>query len=133
MISLTVHIADGKTWNGKRFSYNMGAMGRIKAQDEPTFQFKIDYPLSNPKSVSITHDDGSGWTRQQMVNAIRTEYIKVYVEEEAAVGNPGHITGMLNRRTSSGPHGIWGHDIGDLVLEGITRLTDGSWELCVGS
>ena len=133
MISFNVNIVDGKMWNGKRFAYNMGAIGRIKIQLEDTVRFVIDYPLSNPKSIVLTHEDGSGWTKQEFADAVRVEYKTIYEEEAAAVGDPGHLPGMLNRRSSNGPHGIWGHDIDDLVLEGIVRLEDGSWDLSVGS
>lgn len=133
MISFGVDIATGSVLSGIRRVYNMGAMGGLKVQLEPTIKFKIEYPLTNPKSIALTHEDGTGWTKQQFADAVRAEYKKVYEEEEAAAGNPRNIPGMLNRARSAGPHGIWGHDIGDLVLEGIEKLADGSWALCMGS
>ena len=49
------------------------------------------------------------------------------------MGDPGHIQGMLNRESSDGPYGIWGHDIGDLVLGGVTDNGDGTFDLSIDS
>lgn len=72
------------------------------------------------------------WTQQQFIEAVRTAYKRIYQEEEAAVGNPGHASGLLNRAPSNGPYGIRGHDLADLVLEGASKQND-VWELMVGS
>lgn len=93
-VSFNIQIASGKEWTGKRYRYNMGAMGALKMQDGPILKFVIEYPLDKPKSVVLMHENGSGWTRQQFVKAVRVEYKKVYAEEEAAVGNPGHVPGI---------------------------------------
>lgn len=83
-----------------------------------TITIVYDYPLS--VEVKIRHTRIGGWTRRALYNVIREDYTNIYkTEEETAGGDPGHIPGMLNRAQSNGDYGIWGHDIGDLVIEGI--------------
>lgn len=123
-MQFAVHLATGEIYNEKN------APTTKLLEPSPSLRFTINYPLTNPKTISLTHDDGTGWTEQQFVEAVITEYETVYAEEGE---NPGHIPGMLNRAPSKGIHGIWGHDLGDLVLEGATKGADGSWILAVGS
>lgn len=77
---------------------------------------KYDYPLDG--TFKFTHESRSkrGWTRVAVFKAIQSDYRKMYATEE----DPGHLPGMLNRAASEGPYGIWGHDIGDLVIEGVS-------------
>jgi len=97
---------------------------------DATVTFKIDYPLTTPYIHQETHTDGSGWTQAQFIAAVRRAYFLVYAAEG---DDPGHVPGMLNRARSHGPFGIWGHDLGDLYLEGAIKQDDGSWQLEVGS
>lgn len=120
--------------SGPRMRSNIGAMGRIKIQKSPTITFTIDYPLTKPKRVTITHEDGSGWTTGELVDAIRVEYKKIYEEELGVIGkHPGYIGHSMNRKRSNGPYGIWGHDMTDLQLEGITQIGPGVWQLNMAS
>jgi len=76
----------------------------------------IDYPVSNPYKAKIKIGE-KGMTRIKLANEICKHYRKMYaVEDGTAGGDPGHIPGMFNRATSKGKYGIWGHDLGDLVL-----------------
>jgi len=128
-IPFAVHIATGMVYK----------LNKVRATDRnefdtimepsPILKFKIDYPVTNPKEVELTHEDGRGWTRREFVEAVRSAYVEIY----SAEADPGHVPGTLNRGRSEGPYGIWGHDIGDLVLEGAAKLPDGSWDLIVGS
>lgn len=86
----------------------------------PTFAFRIDYPLTCPRLVSLTHEDGTAWSRLQMYRAITEEYQRTYHDDSVDPESPG-------------PYGIWGHLIGDLALDYMARLPDGSWHLGVGS
>lgn len=83
-----------------------------KAQ-EITIQF--DYPLSN--EVDFTFKSKNGFTRKKFYECIVKGYKRIYAAED----DPGHIPGMYNRASSEGPYGIWGHDIGDLVVEGVYK------------
>ena len=81
-----------------------------------TYGLVITYPLSNPfrKIVDV---EAKGMTRRELVNLIVKCYKKIYADEDKAVGRETeNIPGMLNRQTSEGPYGIWGHCLGDLIL-----------------
>jgi hypothetical protein len=123
-----VSIASGEVWSGRNAP--KPDFGTEKMQSAPVLRFVISYPLTRPKHVEYVHEDGSPWSQRQFVEAVVKAYAEVYAEEG---DDPGHLPGMLNRATSTGPYGIWGHDLGDLVLEGATKLDDGSWSLMVGS
>jgi len=81
------------------------------------FYFTYDYPLS--VAASFPHTLTPEMTGEDLLVLARADYERIYQEEDAAVGNPGHIPGMLNRAHSPGPYGIWGHDFSDLYFEGI--------------
>jgi hypothetical protein len=81
------------------------------------YAFSYDYPLS--RIAVFKHTITPDMTGEDLLALARMDYGRIYREEEEAVGNPGHITGMLNRQTSQGPYGIWGHDFSDLFFEGI--------------
>lgn len=91
----------------------------------------FDYPLSQPTTREFFNP--GGFTCYDFFRAVYEGYAKIYAEEEQAVGNPGHIPGMLNRSVSQGPHGIWGHDMEDLFLEGFREATPGCFVLSMGS
>ena len=81
-----------------------------------TITIEYDYPLS--VKVQVKHHKKGGFTRKDIAKAIHKDYHDIYRKEDKAVGKPtGHIPGMLNRDFSDGTYGIWGHDIGDLVVE----------------
>ena len=81
------------------------------------FYFTYTYPLS--VQAGFPHLLTAEMTGEDLLVLARADYERIYREEEEAVGNPGHIPGMLNRARSPGPYGIWGHDFGDLYFEGI--------------
>jgi hypothetical protein len=128
-IDLQIEVSSGKIWNGDNWVTMSDDYGIKILDKEPTITFTIDYPVTNPMVVTLTHEDKSPWTRRQFIEAVIAAYKDIY----AAEVDPGHIPGMLNRKTSTGPFGIWGHDIGDLVLEGAYKNNDGTWGLTVGS
>ena len=76
----------------------------------------ISYPVSTNYKAKLKTGK-KGMTRLQLASQICKHYRKMYAEEDSSAGgDPGHIPGMLNRAQSEGKYGIWGHDIGDLVL-----------------
>ena len=80
----------------------------------------IDYPLSSEHKFDVT--SAGGFTRQQLVEAISKEYHRIYEEEEATAKIktlPLAKRKMYNRNQTDGKYGIWGHDLGDLVLDEI--------------
>lgn len=81
------------------------------------FYFTYTYPLS--KSATFPHTLTPEMTGEDLLVLARADYERIYKEEDDAVGDPGHIPGMLNRQESEGPYGIWGHDFSDLFFETI--------------
>lgn len=130
-----VHIASFNPKEGKMFSYDYyydenddfydeSCGKQVKACDpkevvlkpNTAYELLIDYPVSNPYRKRF-NTGKKGMTRLKLADFICKHYRKMYAEEDkTAGGDPGHIPGMLNRSQSEGKYGIWGHDIGDLVL-----------------
>lgn len=94
------------------------------------YTFVYDYPLNT--QARFTHMLTSSMTGEDLLVLARADYERIYREEEAAAGNPGHIPGMLNRAPLRGPYGIWGHDFSDLYFEGI-EIDGGEITFCMGS
>ena len=99
---------------------------------QPEIEIVFDYPLSQAVTLSFSND-GSPFLRRDFWRAVYEGYTQIYREEDEAVGVTGPIPGMCNRATSDGPHGIWGHDMGDLYLEGVTEVGHNKFELLMGS
>jgi hypothetical protein len=80
----------------------------------------IDYPLTNNYKFELLSK--KGFTREQLIKGISNEYYLLYDEEEksATVKTiPAKNRKIYNRNQTNGKYGIWGHDIGDLVLDEI--------------
>ena len=105
--------------------------GNRQLTDLERIQITFDYPLSQPTTREFFKE--GGFTLYDFYQAVYEGYVKIYAEEDGAVGDPGLIPGMLNRATSNGPHGIWGHGIEDLFLEGFRETSPGKFELGMGS
>jgi hypothetical protein len=131
-----IHIESGKMWDNRgpygKWKHMPSNFGREIMERSVILKFVIDYPLTNPKRV-VMHRAG-GWTVNQFIDTVIKSYKKVYHDENKAIGgDPGHIPGMLNRVRSAGPYGIWGHDLGDLILTGAYKGLNGIWRLDINS
>ena len=84
---------------------------------------EIDYPVSKPAIFKF--DCTSTEVTYGLVLYLYTyAYQLMYKLEDEDVGeSTNNIPGMLNRERSEGRFGIWGHDIGDLVYNGISTLS----------
>jgi hypothetical protein len=77
-------------------------------------------------------DGGVGLCLRDIVRCIVATYRVIYEAEACAVGAEAHAARagprLYNRGATEGPFGIWGHDLGDLVLEGFewAQRQDGS-------
>ncbi|WP_299110995.1 hypothetical protein [uncultured Winogradskyella sp.] len=80
----------------------------------------IDYPLKNPVEIEITASDSKGFSRKDLALQISLSYKMIYkIEEESAEIKTIPIEErktLRNRNETNGTYGIWGHDIGDLVM-----------------
>ncbi|MGK9123898.1 hypothetical protein M1D52_07245 [Olivibacter sp. SA151] len=77
----------------------------------------IDYPLREASEFEIRSEDG--FSREDLIIAISHLYHQIYNDEErtATIKTlPLEQRVIYNRNETNGKYGIWGHDIGDLVL-----------------
>jgi hypothetical protein len=81
----------------------------------------ITYPLTRSTMMTVTSKVGH-FTRQDLVNAFVKAYEDIY-DAEAAVTTD----------RDDKPYGIWGHDLDDLILEGLHRDEQGIWHPEVAS
>jgi hypothetical protein len=90
----------------------------------------IDYPLSSNYKFDLTSKNG--FTRTQLIDEISKHYYQLYEEEEktATIKTvPLKNRRIYNRNQTNGKYGIWGHDIGDLVLDEIDVYKNANGEL----
>ncbi len=93
----------------------------------------FSYPLKGKFRFDL-NKSGGNITRKDFAEFIQSTYRCIYEEERKGIkGSYGNIPGMLNRAPSYGPYGIWGHHIGDLVIEGVKRIGDNLYSLRMGS
>ena len=89
----------------------------------------IDYPLNKPTEIEIKSDGTSGFTRKGLCIKISRAYKRSYEEEEVSAQtktiSESERKTLRNRNETDGKYGIWGHDIGDLVMPAaVIRKTD---------
>ncbi|MBA0883292.1 hypothetical protein [Flavobacterium undicola] len=82
----------------------------------------IDYPLTN--QYEFTLESENGFTRGQLLTEISKHYYLLYEEEEKTATIKTipieKRTTMYNRNETNGKYGIWGHDIADMDISGIS-------------
>jgi len=89
--------------------------------ESPEIEIVFDYPLSHEVTLPFSND-GKPFTRRDFWRAVYEGYTQIYREEDEA-----------ERQDFDGPYGIWGHDIGDLHIEGVTEVESNKFELHMGS
>ena len=81
----------------------------------------VEYPLTNTAYINASSKDG--FTRMELAEHIANGYEKIYLAEDQSsaikVIPREEREGLINRNTTDGVYGIWGHDITDLVLSGV--------------
>jgi len=95
-------------------------------------EITFDYPLGH--EVTLKFRNQGGFNRRDFLRAVAQGYRQIYREEDEAVGDPGQVSDTcINRGFSKGPHGIWGHYMGDLFFEGYAQPKPGKFTLSIGS
>lgn len=80
------------------------------------------YPFNGSYSHKHITTNPEGFTRREISEQIMQRYKQMYEEEDQDMGGPtGNIPGLMNRDTSTGRYGIWGHGIGDLCLHSLEQ------------
>jgi len=79
----------------------------------------INYPLNKP--LTRKYESEKGFTMIEIINNIIETYREIYrIENETCTNKVVPIkerVGLMNRNTTNGEFGIWGHDIENLVIE----------------
>ena len=86
-----------------------------------TFNLVLTYPLRTPYVEEI-QTGKKGLTRIQIIAAVISAYKRVYQIEDGTTTIPAQLGkdagyGIpYNRVSTDGEYGIWGHELGDLIL-----------------
>jgi hypothetical protein len=103
-------------------------IAKMRARDEIVLAKRravvvIDYPVAKDVEFPIEAATDAGFSRAELVRAISGVYHRMYEEEERTAKQKtipmDQRTGLINRNETDGVYGIWGHDLGDLVLHTI--------------
>lgn len=94
-------------------------------------KFNITYPLD----VIVEGEVEKVFTVGELLWKVAQIYEKIYQEEEETTKiEVGQMSeNLINRNQTDGKYGIWGHDIGDLVFEGIVIYDNAVIEFYIGS
>lgn len=100
----------------KKFCDNMFIASKVKEGEK--YDCVITYPLKRECKFKVLSDENL----LEMVLQICNKYRQIYQEErETMSGKEGFISkNSLNRDTSNGKWGIWGHMLGDITIHSIT-------------
>jgi hypothetical protein len=93
----------------------------------------FEYPLS--QGLDLPFNGKKPWRLCDLIDAICQGYVKIYDEEDETRTLPAQSpldSVLVNRPKTDGKHGIWGHDLNDLYIEGVHK-EEGIWHLDIGS
>jgi hypothetical protein len=130
-VKFSYHLASESDWSRDDGEVERYADDRsLDERSEIVVEFS--YPLRAPVQRLLTNE--GGFTRLVFAQAVAQEYAKIYQEEDASrTASPAPAGMLLNRSRTDGVHGIWGHDLVDLILEGARLDDEGVWQLGIGS
>jgi len=82
---------------------------------------EVNYPLDKSYMFPLFSPTEKGFSRAELGLAISSLYRWIYDFEEQTSNTPtsNHSGILLNRNKTTGYFGVWGHDLGDLVLSGV--------------
>lgn len=109
---------DGSAWKESFYISTGNPVEVLNGSDliskRKSIKIQFDYPLGSAPTFVLKRRAGAkGITRRVFAAFVQRTYRKIYANEER--------------------YGIWGHDIGDLVLEGAEERKPGKFKLHVGS
>ena len=103
-------IVNRKWWVNDEFTATTPAPANERLTDAEQITVVIDYPLNKPLRRTVTK--AGGYSIADFCNAVADMYTELYADPTSEV---------------------WGHNIGDLVIEGFAVNPDGSYQLAIGS
>lgn len=126
------------SWLSDKSEFNLSDPTKIVIPAQ-TAKIEFSYPFSGTHTFDFKADTASGFTLEHLIDSICQKYKAMYDEENSVtvvstVDERVKRGGLLNREPTAGPYGVWGHDIGDLYLEGIDYDPEtGTVRLSIGS
>lgn len=127
-----------ETWFEDKAEINVHHAKKIVIPQQ-TVSIQFRYPFSDTFTFEFKADTAEGFTLAYLIDCICRKYKEMYDEENSAVQVSTAEErlargGLLNREKTNGKFGIWGHDISDLYLEGITyNASNNTVVLSIGS
>lgn len=96
----------------------------------PKIILLIDYPLTNTAQIEIQPKNEHGFSKKELIKVISDTYKIIYDQEDDTAATKTipieERNGIINRNTTDGKWGIWGHDLADLDLSGIYTSIKGN-------
>ena len=121
----SVHVKSFNVNDWEKSTYGILGPDEIVIKDSE-IGIVFSYPLEKPFEFKFKSE--GGFTKKGLFHCITEQYKKIYKEEQesseidvekAQKERTGYMALCMNRPTSNGKYGIWGHSIGDLWIEGI--------------
>lgn len=89
--------------------------------DEPSITMRFSYPLSGDVFFDFDAPE-EGFTRRELINAIRLAYHYIYEEETRTSSvEEMNMEPLANRNETNGSYGVCCHGIGDLVIDSVVN------------
>lgn len=131
MMAFEVGIYPVSKYDDVEYASRMIDPERVVIRDDK-IRVLFDYPMSHV--VEEAHEKQGGFTRKEVLRIVGEGYKKIYDDEAKTMTSIGESPFRDNRGRSDGDHGIYGHVIGDLWLEGFSfDKKTGILRLCIGS
>lgn len=110
-------------WSENREAFNLYNPKEIVIPQQK-INIVFRYPFEKEFVFEFKANTSEGFTKEYLIDCICNQYEKMYKEENEATPPTSMEErmkrgGLVNRESTEGPYGIWGHDIEDLYLEGI--------------
>ena len=110
-------------------NFNSYNSKNINFKESRSGELYIYYPLNVLVKKSIKYN-----SLHELIDEIRKAYKKIYNEENITMNKTiKNNSSLLNRGTSNGKYGIWGHDIDDLYISSIVIYENGIIDLGIDS
>jgi hypothetical protein len=106
---------------------------RMIVDTDDSIFISFEYPLTQELDMMFTGK--KPWRLEDLIDSVCEGYVKIYDEEDETRTLPAQSpldSILVNRPKTDGKHGIWGHDLNDLYIEGMHK-EDGIWHLDIGS
>lgn len=122
---------------GAHGAYEDSTKGRDFYEDifARPFSIYIWYPIQNPVMARVSGKEGNRYSTADLISTIKECYAEIYRIENGK--NPPPLTQKLGndtlyaRQPTQGMFGIWGNDIGHLIIEGIEVRVRSNGEMLV--